>query len=130
LAQNRNSPNPSSTSLTAGAAGAGGGTLLALLANNLSNSNPWKSWLVILAPSATVAVASLTPTVDAAVRRYLRKRELRDLVVALERTVSAASEYKDTDRQYLLQMQSKLGQARLALVEADVEKIKVLLAQR
>ena len=85
---------------------------------------------MILAPSATVAVAFVWRTADAAVSRYLRKRELRDLVVGAQRTLSAALAYKDTSPQYRLQVQSELEQLQLLLVQTDLKKIKALTVQR
>src|SRR5580700_7883635 len=43
----------------ASVAGAGGGTLLVLLAQNMSAQNPWKSWLMIIAPSSSVFLAEV-----------------------------------------------------------------------
>lgn len=51
-------PDPPDQRLSRGAAGAGvsSGTLLAALADNLPDDSPYKSWLVILAPSLSIVV--------------------------------------------------------------------------
>lgn len=57
-------------------AGIGSGTLLAVLANNLPDSNPWKSWLLILAPSATAAVIHTWAWGAAVLDRSLARRQV------------------------------------------------------
>ncbi len=40
-------------------AGAGGGTLLLVLAQNMRQDHPWRSWLIILAPASALAIRAL-----------------------------------------------------------------------
>lgn len=130
MAENNSSPTSNTTSITASAAGAGSGTLLVLLANNLPAVNPWKSWLLIVAPSATIAIAFLWRALDAAVSRYLRKRELRSVVLQAQATLKAALENGNTSAQHRSKLKHELKQLELLLVQTDVEKIKALRVYR
>jgi hypothetical protein len=71
-----NEPGPQARP-PAGAAGVSGGTLLVLLAQNLPDDNPAKSWLLILAPSATLAVAYVWARLRFALDDYLAQRSAR-----------------------------------------------------
>lgn len=119
-----------STSLTAGAAGAGSGTLLVLLANNLAASSPWKSWLVIIAPSASIAIAFAWKKISAVTESYLRKRELKLLVAQAQGTLKQALQNKNTSNDHRKRLMQELEQLELLLVQTDVEKIKNLQTYR
>jgi len=119
-----------SSRLFSGAAGAGSGTLLVLLANNLPPSNPWKSWLVIAAPSATVFASVVWIKATAALNAYLRKRELDDLLKRAQVTVVEAMKNDKISAEDREQLQSQYGQLQLLLFQSDVERIKTLRLQR
>ena len=45
--------------IEAGVTGAGVGTFLIYIANNLPDSNVYKSWLVLIAPSASIVIIAI-----------------------------------------------------------------------
>ncbi|MVT11782.1 hypothetical protein [Chitinophaga tropicalis] len=53
----------------------GGGIILVKLAENLPDSNIYKSWLIILAPPFTLLLKSILSTTVNNFRYYLRKRK-------------------------------------------------------
>ena len=93
----------------AAGAGFGGGTLLAVLASNLSDAHPWKSWLVILAPSVSVTIS----TIWTLVARRIRLHQLEnDATMAIQRS-------KDTLRQRLRDKNLTDEQRRELMVMLD-----------
>jgi hypothetical protein len=119
-----------STRLGAGAAGAGGGTLLVLMANNLPSTHPWRSWLVLLAPSASVAVSALYTWATSSLDQYFRKRELRTLIQQAKATLQDALASSSTSSDHRQQLTKELEQLELLLVQTDMEKIKNLRMYR
>ena len=66
--------------MQAGVAGAGTGTLLVSLAKNLPDANPYKSWLIIIAPTVTILITWIAKSIE----RYLKKRNVRKLKIKLK----------------------------------------------
>ena len=126
--ERENSKTPSK--LPAGAAGAGSGTLLVLLANNLPDGNRWKSWLVLLAPSASIAVSVVYAWANAAIDRYFRKRELQTIIGQAKATLQEALGNSSTSSDHRQMLTKELEQLELLLVQTDMEKIKSLRMYR
>ncbi len=112
--------------LPAGAAGAGGGTLLVLLANNLPPTNPWKSWLALIAPSVSVAVTALAALLKRYFETRLARRELISLISEAKQTLTAALANPQTSEEHKTQLRKELEKLELLSVQADLEKIKAL----
>jgi len=110
----------------AGAAGFGGGTLLALLANNLPQDHPSRSWLILLAPSATLAIswlwARLTSVVLAGLQHLRFRRDIRQL----RRTLTAAI----ADEHHSDEYRGALRQQLQELTTLDIESQFNLLRRR
>jgi hypothetical protein len=60
----------------AAGSGVSAGTLLAALANNLSDANQLKSWLVILAPAVGVGLSTLLIWLQAWNRRRIAEKKM------------------------------------------------------
>jgi len=112
--------------LSAGAAGAGSGTLLVLLANNLPSTSPWKGWLVIVAPSATVFATFVWAKLSIMLTAVLRTREFNKLVERARRTLVGALDNKATSPEHREKLKGELEQLELLLVQTDVEKIRTM----
>jgi hypothetical protein len=122
-------PAPStgrSLKVGAGAAGAGSGTLLVLLANNLHDGDPWKSWLVILAPSASIAISAIYGWVKTAIDRHAARQELSKVVDRAKVTLREALQNPATSEEHRQVLRKELEALELLLVKADVDKIRVL----
>jgi ribosomal protein L29 len=126
----RAAPSPARDSagskVGAGAAGAGIGTLLILLANNLTNNNPWKSWLVIVAPSASVAVSAGYAWLRVALDDYLDKRELRRIIAQARQTLQEALGNSNTSESHKVQLRKELEKLEILLVKTDIARIRTL----
>lgn len=72
-----------------GGTAVGSGTLLVLLAQNLPQDNRYRPWMLILAPSITVAIGWLWSRVLRLVSRSLKRRSMRR---AREEVLAALSE--------------------------------------
>jgi hypothetical protein len=112
--------------LQSGAAGAGGGTLLVLLANNLPQGHPWKSWLLLIAPSASVAIAVLAAWTRRYLETLLNRRELKSLILQSKETLRAALNNDQTSPEHKAELRKHLEELESLLVERDLERIKAL----
>jgi hypothetical protein len=85
-APNIQQPNSASASI----AGASGGTLLVLLANNLSESYPLKSWLVIIAPSVSIVLSLFWKYISGKTNAYFKGKKVEKSKILLQRKIQAA----------------------------------------
>jgi hypothetical protein len=85
-APNAQQPNSTSASI----AGASGGTLLVLLANNLSESYPLKSWLVIIAPSVSIVLSLFWKYLSRKTNAYFKGKKVEKSKILLQRKIQAA----------------------------------------
>ena len=83
-----NTRQPSSTS--ASIAGASGGTLLVLLANNLPDDYYLKSWLVIIAPSVTIAVSLFWKIIIREKNAYYKRKRVVKFKKLLQKKIETA----------------------------------------
>ncbi|WP_448701828.1 hypothetical protein ACFGVR_06200 [Mucilaginibacter sp. AW1-3] len=74
-----NNTSPNKSNLQAGVAGAGGGTLILLLAKNLPDTNEYKSWLLIIAPSVAVGLSAFWKWLSNYIDNYLKRRKAEQL---------------------------------------------------
>jgi hypothetical protein len=114
------------TKAGAGAAGAGSGTLLVLLANNLPDKNPWKSWLVLLAPSLSIAITIAYGLVRKALDEYLDGRRIKRFVREAKVTLKEALENTNTSEAHRKKLRAQLEELELLLVKASIEKVRVV----
>ncbi|SRR5712692_3310204 len=119
-----------STIRASAAAGAGTGTLLVLFANNLPDSHPWKKWLVLLAPSASISIGALYSLARRTLYNYLNHRELEALARQAKKTLLEALQNPSTSEEHRVQLRYELEQLEVLLVRADVERIKALTKSR
>lgn len=115
-----------STKAGAGAAGAGSGTLLVLLANNLPDSNRWKSWLVLLAPSLTIAITVAYTWIRKYVDDYLDERRIKRFISEAKVTLREALENPNTSEAHRRKLRAQLEELELLLVRASIEKVRVV----
>lgn len=92
----------------AGAAGAGGGTILILVAQNLPESHPWKSWLVTTAPAVTVGVSAMWLWIRSRVNAHLSRKdrakrfhELRSKILSMIANPETSDAHRDALRRLL-----------------------------
>ncbi|WPQ65013.1 hypothetical protein SIO70_09125 [Chitinophaga sancti] len=86
-----NNQQPSSTS--ASIAGASSGTLLVLLASNLPDNYPLKSWLVIIAPTVSIAFSLIWKFLIREKNAYYkRKRVVKFKKLLLQKIEAALSD--------------------------------------
>jgi hypothetical protein len=117
---------PAGTKAGAGAAGAGSGTLLVLLANNLPGKNPWKTSLVLLAPSLSIAITVGYGWVRKAVDDYLDGRRVQRFVREAKVTLKEALGNTNTSEAHRRKLRTQLEELELLLVKASIEKVRVV----
>ena len=104
-----NNTSQNNSNLQAGVAGAGGGTLLVLLANNLPDSNIYKSWLIITAPTVAVGLSAFWKWIIKRVDKYLKKRKAEELKLRLRTDIEKALKNPNISKEEKATMQKKLA---------------------
>lgn len=116
---------PSSGKAGAGAAGAGSGTLLILLANNLPDKNPWKSWLVLLAPTLSVGISVLYVWIRKALDEYLGARKIERFVRDAKATLQEGLNNPNTSEAHRRKLRGQLEELELLVVNAKIQRVRV-----
>ncbi|SRR5258708_25217267 len=110
----------------AGAAGAGSGTLIVLLANNLPNTDPRKSWLILLAPSVSIGISVVYAWIRTGIEEYFEERKIKKFVEQAKATLREALENKNTSEEHRSKLRGQLEELELLLVKSSIEKVRVV----
>jgi hypothetical protein len=116
---NHQQPNTS-----ASIAGAGGGTLLVLLANNLPDSYFLKSWLVIIAPSVSIALSLFWKYISRKTNAYFKVKKVARSKKILQRKIAAALHNKLISKEEAAMLRRKMIELELQSIENLANKIK------
>ena len=121
-------PNQSKGSkrLIAGATGAGSGTLLVILANNLPETSPLKSWIVILAPSASVLAGGLYQWVVTKISNHFQQKDLTTAIEQARTTLTNALNNPVTTPEHKKELQESLERLEKLETEARMKKVQAL----
>jgi hypothetical protein len=112
--------------LGAGAAGAGSGTLLVLLARNLADDSPWKSWLIIIAPSATVFASVLWLWIRHALHEFTKRRQATRVIRQAKVTLEVAMQNQLTSTQHREMLRRKYEELELLEIDGLSQRLQVL----
>ena len=115
--------------IVSGAAGAGGGTLLVLLAQNMGDTNEFKSWLLILAPSASVLLGGLLSWVKDRLIDFFRERTIEKAFEKAKITLETALTNEKTSEEHKKSLREKLEDLERLAVKGEIERIQTLLKQ-
>ncbi|MCW3467520.1 hypothetical protein [Chitinophaga nivalis] len=99
----------------------GGGTLLVLLAKNLPDSYAVKSWLVIAAPSITIAFAFIWRYIEWKFENYSKNKQIRKATIALIKEIDILLQDPTVPEHEKEKLIDKKQQIKLAKVE-DLSK--------
>ncbi len=113
--------------VSAGAAGAGSATLLVLMAQNLPESNPVRSWLILGAPTISICVSTVWFWVRRTLESRARQKETQQLFARLQETFlreMAAPNISPEQSEYLKRNLEELQKLEMAVM---YERIQVLL---
>ena len=110
----------------AGAAGVGGGTLLVLLSNNLPDTSPWKSWLVIAAPSVTVFFSALWLAALHLIAKRFRAKEKQALFSNFKQTLTSEIDDPHTSLAHKEFLQTQLEKVQRLEISSMYDRIDLL----
>jgi hypothetical protein len=119
----------SRTTTGAGATGASAGTLLVLLARNLPDNNPWKSWALILAPSLAVLLSWLLVRVRLEADYYLSKRNRQRVFDNITARIREALDNPLTSEEHKDSMRKQLEQVEKLRIDAEREQLQLVLKE-
>jgi hypothetical protein len=114
--------------VAATAAGAGSGTLVALIANNLSDNNWLKPWLVLIAPSISIASGAIWVWLQAKFVNYVKEYEFKLFVAQAIKTIDEALKDPNLTEEKLLElrkMRNELTQAKIERIMAKFKSIQI-----
>jgi hypothetical protein len=120
-AENNNNQN-----LPANVAGAGGGTLLLLLAQNLPETNEYRSWLIIVAPSITVAIVAIWKWATKKIDNYWKFRKIESLKEKLRKDIDKAIKNPNFPTDQIDDLRRKLAELELTAIEDLMKAIKTI----
>lgn len=119
------SQNIEKTSSTpATVAGASGGTLLVVLAQNLPDDNPFKSWLIILAPAATIAIVAVWKWATKKIVNHWKTKKIEDLKQKIRADIMRTLTNPHFPDAHKEELKRKLAQLEVASVEKLMEGIQ------
>ena len=98
--------------------GAGGGTLLVILAQNISENSPWKSWLVILAPGASVVATTGLSWVRAEWSAYRRRRTISSAFAKTKKHIEDGLKNRNTSEEHKAKLRERLEKIEIVMIEA------------
>lgn len=120
--QSSNTQQPTSTS--ASIAGAGGGTLLVLLANNLPDTYPFKSWLVIIAPSVSIVLSVFWKFISRKSNAYFKVKKVERSKKLLLQKIENALQNGIISEEEAIMLKKKMREIELQSIDNLANKIK------
>ncbi|WP_343668373.1 hypothetical protein [Chitinophaga sp.] len=117
-----NNQQPSSTS--ASIAGASSGTLLVLLANNLPDNYPLKSWLVIIAPTVSIAFSLIWKFLIREKNAYYKRKRVVKFKKLLLQKIEAALRDGLISSEEAAALKRKMIEIELQSIDNLANKIK------
>lgn len=114
------------TSADAGAAGIGGGTLLVAFANSLDANNRFKPWLLLAAPSVSLALSAIWLWSRLRISNYLRDREVAAVLARTRATLAAAIANPEASDEHRANLRKQLEELDRVAVAREMEKVKML----
>lgn len=120
--QSSNTQQPTSTS--ASIAGAGGGTLLVLLANNLPDTYPLKSWLVIVAPSVSIVLSLFWKYISRKSNAYFKVKKVERSKKLLLQKIENALQNGIISEKEAIMLKKKMREIELQSIDNLANKIK------
>jgi len=120
--QSSNTQQPTSTS--ASIAGAGGGTLLVLLANNLPDTYPLKSWLVIIAPSVSIVLSLFWKYISRKSNAYFKVKKVERSKKLLLQKIENALQNGIISEKEAIMLKKKMREIELQSIDNLANKIK------
>jgi hypothetical protein len=118
-----NIQQPNNTT-SASIAGASGGTLLVLLANNLSESYPLKSWLVIIAPSVSIVLSLFWKFISKKTNTYFKGKKVEKSKMLLQKKIQAALNNGLISQEEAIVLKRKMIEIELQSIDNLANKIK------
>jgi hypothetical protein len=119
-ASNTQQPNSASASI----AGAGGGTLLVLLASNLPDTYPLKSWLVIIAPSVSIVLSLFWKYISRKSNAYFKVKKVERSKKLLQKKIDTALQNGIISPEEATMLKRKMAEIELQSIDNLANKIK------
>ena len=117
-------PVPAAPKTGAGVAGASGGTLVALLASNLSDENVLKPWLLLAAPSLAVFFSGVWLWANQWFSNWLSDREVKTVVAAARADLREALDNPHTTNEHHESLQKRMEALDLMVVDRHFKRIE------
>lgn len=110
-----------STHRASGIAGASSGTVLALVANTLPPSSPWRPWLILIAPSIAVVVSGFVVWANRLLEDYLIDKRKRLFFARIKNTIEAALNNPSTSSTHKDELRAQLEKIEKLQFQSDLK---------
>jgi len=104
----------------------GGGTLLVLLAQSLPDDSVLRSWIVVLAPSVSVALSALWLWIRREIDRQIERRRFEAAIREARAALMAGVENPNTSDAHKEELRKHLEELEMLLVQANMDRIRIL----
>ncbi|NTW87613.1 MAG: hypothetical protein HGB26_00465 [Desulfobulbaceae bacterium] len=115
-----------SSKVGATAAGAGGGTLLVVLSSHLPEGNPFKQWLVMVAPTLSVTLTTLWYWAQVEIANYIQDKKVEALALKTKQSLIDALNNSNTSESHRNSLRSKLEELEIIISERQMKKLRSL----
>lgn len=105
-------------------AGASGGTLLVLLANNLPDNYAYKSWLILIAPTISVALSAFWVWSKIRVDAYIGDRKTERILKELRTEIENDLKNPHTSEEHKKLLKAQLEKFEKLRIESLAAKAK------
>lgn len=109
-----------------GAAGAGGGTLLVELASHLPENNPWKPWILLVAPSASIAISALYSWATRYIHEALTDRKWEAVERRSRKTLETSLGNPNTSPEHKAEVRQALEQLERIAIQRIIEQVNAI----
>lgn len=113
-----------STTRRAGVTGFGGGTLLASLVNHVPDSSPYKYYLVLAVPTATLLIGAFSIWLQLALVNYAKRVNARRIVNRLRRTLNRVISDPNASEERRKYAKDKLEELYFMQVNDDLKALE------
>lgn len=106
-------------------AGASGGTLLVLLANNLPDNYPYKSWLILIAPTISVVLSAFWIWSKTRFDTYIDDNKREKILKKLRSEIENDLRNPHTSEEHKMHLKAQLEKFEKSRIESLAAKAKL-----
>jgi hypothetical protein len=100
---------------------------VAALASSLPDGDRYKVWLLLLAPSVSLAVTAIWLWAQVEIANYMQDRKIRSVAKNIRTTLQASLANPNTSEEHRLVIRKKLEEIDLIIADRELSRIRSLV---